>query len=237
MDSVSPLKIVVSQDTYIINGGLVVNYHNSLNFRRVRKNFNQEAIPYIEDNLTNNHIYTIGGSIDSIEIYLMATFKAPSFWVPGSNFLPLIDNAWIVRKEIEGDGTSTIFGSIYNYEDYHMRFDSVPSLEHGYACNLSPIGTIQLINGQYVVRQSLNGNYIFTRFFDSRSFAICNNTLGISQDSMSSAMQALSNIDNRFISRGNIESQNGFGKGAQEAIGANDVPLVFGGYLESSNGI
>ena len=60
MTSVSPFKIIVSEDNYLINGGKIINYFNPLNYRRVRKDADGETIPFIENNLTNDHIYPLG---------------------------------------------------------------------------------------------------------------------------------------------------------------------------------
>lgn len=232
MDSVSPLKIIVSEGNYIINGGKVINFHNSLNFRRVCKDFDQEPIPYVEDSLTSDHIYTFDGSTVLVEVFLMASFIAPQFWVPSHNFLPIIDNAWIVRRETNAAGVSTVYGSIFNYKDEHMRFDSVPSLEHGYACNLWPIGTIKLEGETFVPYQSLNGNFIFTRLFNTVSYATCNNLLGISQSSMEDAASSVYNDTNTFIQRGNIEGTNLIGAGLTTALDSGEVPSIRSSYLE-----
>lgn len=233
MIQVSPFKIIVSEDTYIINGGKVINFYNSINYRNVKRHRDELELPQIDRFLDSSSIFYFGIDVVEVNIYLMASFKAPQYWVPGHVFSPIIDNAWIVRVETDSEGNSIVYGEIENNQGYHIRYDTVESKVFGYACNLAQIGKIELINGSYSITQSLNTDCILTRLLDSSIYAACNSEIEDSVENLLAAFSVVNNSINPYTCRGNIESNIDSSILTTE-LGSGIVPPLIGYFIEQS---
>lgn len=213
---ISPFKTIVSTDTYIVNGGMVINYHNPANFAFVKRNRGAEIIPKIQNNLTTDFIYYLGPDVIKVEIYLMASFVPPTHWVPGEVFIPKINNAWILRKEQYSDLTYSIVGEKENATREEIRFDSVSV--NGYACVLGLISIIKRTNIGYDVYQMQEGNYVFSRFFDATAYACHNTELFVSPENIWESELELQAPLIKSYKRGYIDSCNSTPLGISEVL-------------------
>lgn len=230
--------IFVKNSDYIVNGGKIVNYFNPINYQKIRRDRDDNFLNIITDTLESEDVFSFSG-LKKVEIYLMCSFKAPKYWIPGPRFCPIIDNAWIVRKETENDDDIIIQGSIENSSVDHIRFDSALDIQYGYACNLGKISEIELVDGEYVVRQVLIDNYDFSLLFSTPAYTVHNNLINIlpNEDSMA-AYSLIYNNQNTFLYRGYaITSNTSFVNSGEDfwddPLPANTLPPIIGSFVES----
>jgi len=220
---ISPFKTIVSTDTYIVNGGKVINYNNPANFTFVKKDRDSASIPKIQNNLSEDFIYYLDPDVVKIEVYLMASFVAPAYWVPGEVFVPKINNAWILRREQYSDLTYSIIGQKENSSSNEIRFDSISSLKNGYACVLGLISVIKKTETGYDVFQIQKNDYIFSRFFDSAAYACHNTELPVSlEDILTSELELQAPLIKSY-KRGYIDSCNSSLNGIDNELGSQEL--------------
>jgi hypothetical protein len=134
-----PFQISIFDNILTVSKGIVYNFYNPLNFRRVRWDLNKDYLPQEplpasvqERTLLNINMKDYGINLPEntvrVVVYLMASFNPPTTWVPSYFYIPMIDDSWIAIRcysNSEDQSASTFIGSSTNRLPTNIQYQSV----------------------------------------------------------------------------------------------------------------
>lgn len=139
-----PFQISVSKGIWesgsteiLVNGGIVYNFYNPGNFRKVRFDASGDELPKLPLSPTINEeskrinpkniSLRLGSGIERVTIYLVASFLPPLKWVPSSYYIPKIDRAWLlfrVYEQKDEQGSFTLYGTTKNLSSDNIKYET-----------------------------------------------------------------------------------------------------------------